>query len=131
MVRIIAGAVVGVVVAGLCVFGIQFLGHLVYPPPAGLDMGDAAGVAAYVAGAPLGALLFVIAAWSIGTLIGTAVAMLIGGWNIIAGALAGAVNTGFAVATVIMVPHPAWMVASGLGLTALAAVTAIALCRRA
>ncbi|NWH08804.1 MAG: hypothetical protein HXY22_09225 [Alphaproteobacteria bacterium] len=130
MIRAILGVILGVVVAGLIVFGIEMIGHQVYPVPAGFDPNDVEQVKAYVATAPMGALLFVIAAWSIGTLVGTAVTMLIANGNAMAGVVAGAINTGFAVLTVILVPHPLWMVIAGLGATILAVAIAVLALRR-
>lgn len=124
MLRGIFAAVAGVVVAGLIVFAVEWVGHQVYPLPAGMNANDAAALAAYVQTAPMGALLFVIAAWVAGTFTGTALASAIGG--AIPGSVAGAINTGFAVLTVIMVPqHPLWFIIAGLGLTIVAAVVAV------
>ena len=53
----------GVVIAGLTIWAIESVGHLVYPPPEGLDFADPDAMQAYIATLPAGAMIFVVAAW--------------------------------------------------------------------
>ena len=51
---------VGMVVAGLAITVIEFLGSKIYPPPLGMNPEDPASVRAAMALMPPGALLFVL-----------------------------------------------------------------------
>lgn len=108
MLRIVGGLGVGVIAAMATVFVVEYLGHQVYPLPDGMDAYDPDQVGDYVATASIGAKLFVVAAWGIGTFLGGVVARLIArrGWAAwpIAGVivLAGIANS-------IMIPSPLWM----------------------
>lgn len=116
--RGIAATVAGVLVAGLTIAGIEWLGHRLYPPPEGLKADDLEALAAYVAALPIGALLFVLLAWLLGVFLGGLVAALLAGRRprLYAGVIAAVILLG-AIANFAMVPHPAWfMVATVLTL---------------
>ena len=70
----IGAGIAGVLVAVLSVWLVQKIGHAVYPPPVGMDPKDMEAMKAYVAELPIGALLFVIASYFIGTTAGTCAA---------------------------------------------------------
>ena len=117
--RIVAGIVVGAVVAILCIAGIELVGHLAFPPPPGIDLTDPAQVARIMENVPKAALAFVAAAWFIGALAGAWVANLVArralaGWIVIALVLAAGIYT------MTTIPHPAWMWACGILLPLLA-----------
>jgi len=121
--RIVLGIVAGIVVAGLCVFAVEALGHSIYPPPEGFDLTNPRDVDRLMASLPLGAMLFVVAAWFFGALAGAIVANMIArsglaGWIVAVLVIAGGV------ATMVMIPHPGWMWAAGIGLPLLAALIA-------
>ena len=78
--NIIAG-ITGVVIAVALVWVVEKVGHAVYPPPPDLNFADPDAMRAYIETVPLGALLFVAAAWFIGTLCGTCAACAIGTAN--------------------------------------------------
>ena len=115
---VLAGVVVGFLALGL----VDYVGHLFYPLPAGLER-DLEALKTYVATAPLGALLVVLLAWTWGTLSGGWVAARIAGRShaLHAGIVGTLVMVVFAIANVAMLPHPAWFVAAGVGLIAVAA----------
>ena len=117
--RIVAGIVIGAVVAILCVAAIETIGHLAFPPPPATDLTDPAQVARIMATVPLAALAFVAAAWFIGALAGAWVANLVArralaGWIVIALVLAAGIYT------MATIPHPAWMWAMGIALPPIA-----------
>jgi len=123
----IAAGIAGVVIAGLLVWLVEMLGHTVYPPPTGLNFADPDAMRAYIDMLPLGALLFVAAAWFIGTLGGTFAACKIGTAKpiVFAGVVGGLMLIATA-ANLIMIPHPLWfsilgivgiIVAAWLGMT--------------
>ena len=57
---------VGAVVAIACVWAIEAVSHLIYPIPPGTDFDDPAVLAAYFESVPLGAKLWIVAAWFVG-----------------------------------------------------------------
>ncbi len=113
--RNIGAGIAGVVIAGLLVWIVEKIGHAVYPPPFGLDFADPDAMRAYIAMLPLGALLFVAAAWFIGTAGGTFAAcklgtarrfifaLVVGGFMLVATAI-----------NLVMIPHPMWFSALGI-----------------
>lgn len=129
MVRKLLGIVAGVVIALVTITLVEFAGHAVFPPPAGQDMRDPAAVTAYLATAPVGAMLFVVAGWFAGALAGGLGAATIARWPaaawIIAGliALAGIYNA-------TQIPAPLWMQAATVLAPALGGWTARHLARR-
>ena len=115
MAKNILAGVAGVLVAGLLVWLVEMVGHSVYPPPPDLDFADADAMRAYMQTLPVGAFLFVGAAWFAGALGGTFAACKIGDANpliyaIVIGGLMFAAST----ANLIMIPHPLWFAALGL-----------------
>ena len=70
MIRAIAAIFVGLFTAMLLVTAIGALGRTIYPLPEGMDMKDAVAMASYVETIPTGALLFSLASWFLGALLG-------------------------------------------------------------
>lgn len=107
--RSIGAVVGGVIVGGLVVFVVEVLGQWAYPPPTDLDLSDPQALQAAMMNAPVGALLFVLLAWAVGSLAGgwTAAriarsrpvlhAVIVGGFLLAAG-----------IANLITIPHPPW-----------------------
>lgn len=118
--RVVLGVLAGVVAAVLCIFAIEFVGHMIYPPPANLNLSNSEAAAQIIASLPAGAFAFVLAAWFLGALAGAWVANAIGrsslgGWIVALFVIcAGAY-------TMWLIPHPAWMWAAGVILPLLAA----------
>lgn len=115
MMRFGLGLVAGVVTAVCCVFLIEMAGHAVFPLPAGLDITDPADQARAVAQMPAAALVFVLLGWFVGALAGAWVANRIAG-NILAGWVVALVVAASGIATMVMIPHPAWMWVAGIAL---------------
>jgi len=118
--KILLGVIAGAVVAILCIFGVEALGHMVFPPPPGTDFTDPAQVARLMEIVPTGALAFVLAAWFVGAFAGAWVAdavakRAIAGWIVALLVIAGGVFT------MSMIPHPVWMWAAGIALPLIAA----------
>jgi hypothetical protein len=118
--RVVIGVLGGIVVAVLCIYVIEAVGHSVFPAPPGIDPYNPADVERLMAALPAGAFAFVLAGWFIGTLLGASVANRIArrsfaGWIVALVVVVGGV------ATMMMIPHPLWMWAAGLALPALAA----------
>lgn len=111
----IAAGVAGVVVAMLLVMIVEMLGHAVYPPPTDLNFADPDSMQAYISTLPVGALLFVAAAWFVATLGGVLVACYIGtARNMI---FAGVITGLMLLATtynLVVIPHPVWFSITGV-----------------
>lgn len=118
--KIVLGVVAGLVVAFLCVMGIEAIGHSLYPPPAGLDLTNPADVERLMAMAPAAALAFVVLAWFVGALLGAWTANAIAKRGL-AGWLVAGLVVAAGVATMLMIPHPGWMWAAGILLPLVAA----------
>ena len=113
--RNIAAGVVGIIVAFTLVLIVEKIGHAVYPIPEGLDFADPVAMGEYMESVPLGALLFVAAAWLIGAAGGTCAACAIGRarpW-IFAAVVGGLVFIAASV-NLFMIPHPIWFSVLGL-----------------
>lgn len=102
---VIAGLVLGVVLIGV----VEFSGHYVYPPPAGMDMKDAEAMKSLVASLPVGALLFVILAWAVGS--------FGGGWltariaqksHVMHALIVGGILMAAGIMNMLTIPHPLW-----------------------
>ena len=107
--RNIMSGIAGVVIAMISVWLVQKIGHAVYPPPVGLDVNDLEAMRIYVESLPVGAFLFVIASYFIGTAVGTCAACAIG--TMLPRVFAMLVSCVMLVATamnVAMIPHPVW-----------------------
>lgn len=114
MTRTILGMLAGVATAILVIMGIEALGHALYPPPAGLDPGNPADVAALIAAAPTAALAFVLAAWLVGTFVGASVGARIARHPRAAAFLVALVVMTGVGAMIVKVPqHPQWLSALG------------------
>ena len=111
--RVVLGVVAGVVVAFLCIWAIEAVGHSLFPTAEGVDFGDPEQVARMVESLPAMAFLFVLGGWFLGSLLGAWAANAIArrgraGWIVALLVVAGGV------ATMAMIPHPVWMWAGGI-----------------
>ena len=128
VVRGIVAIVVGVLVTGTIVLAIEMLGHMVYPPPPGLDIAKPEDQARIVAAMPTGAKVAVVVAWFFGALGGAVVAARIGRSPRYAWAI-GALTVAMCAFSLVSIPHPVWMAISGVALPIIAAAIAIPLSR--
>ena len=109
--RNIGAGLAGVLIAMLSVWLVQKIGHAVYPPPANLDLNDLEAMKSYVGGLPIGAFLFVVASYFIGTAVGTCVACAIGTMlPRIYALLVGCLMLVATAMNVMMIPHPTWFI---------------------
>ncbi len=110
MIRNIVAVVVAFFIGGLWVFGIEVIGHRVFPLPAGMDKNNVKQVAEYVKTAPLGALLFVLLAQSAGSFMGGLVTWMLGGSRqTLLALIYGSLALMMAAITMYLVEHPVWM----------------------
>jgi hypothetical protein len=115
--RSIGAVLAGVVVAVLCVMAIESLGQRIYPPPPGMEPSNIESVRAAMKNIPTGALLFLLAAWLLGTVAGSAVAARIARQRpVLHAMIVGVVQLAFGVFNLVMFPHPLWFVVAGMAL---------------
>jgi hypothetical protein len=108
MLRIVLGTIAGIIAAGLIVFVVEAIGHLIFPPPPGIDIANPDALATIINQLSFGALAAVVAAWMAGAFGGGALAALIArvpwsAWIVGAAMLAGGAWS------MTMIPHPLWM----------------------
>ena len=131
MLRTILGALAGMGVAFFAIMGIELLGHVLYPPPPGLDPMVPAQLQRLMAMQPPAALAMVVAAWVLGAFLGGWVAARIARAppGPAATAVALLVVSGVIGMIVEMPLHPRWMGVLGLLLPLPAALLAARLAR--
>lgn len=128
IVRGIVAVVAGLVAAFAVVFVCEALGHMLYPPPPGLDISNPDDQKRMMEVIPTGAKVAVVIAWFLGTLAGSLVAVKIGRRPLYAWVIAG-ITILLSIVTTMMFPHPVWMIVAAVVLPVLAAVLAIRLGR--
>lgn len=113
--RTILGMLVGLLTMWLTVAALEFLGHAMFPPPAGLDPQNPEHLQMIFAAAPVGAFVMLVVAWAGGSFVGGWVAARIARHaRAAAVAVALFVMAGVAGMIVIVPEHPTWVAALGL-----------------
>lgn len=114
--RTILAVIAGAAAMWLATAGLEFLGHVLFPPPAGLDPRERSDLARIVAASSAGALTMLVLAWTGGALAGGAVAAAISRGHRRGAALAVALLVMAGVAGMVwLVPGtPAWVWIAGL-----------------
>lgn len=113
--RTILGMLVGILTMMLTVYSFEFLGHVLYPPPTGLDPKNPEQLQMIIADAPVGAMLMLVFAWVAGAFVGGWVAARIGRHARAAAiAIALFVMAGVAGMIVMIPDHPRWVSTLGL-----------------
>ncbi|MBI1385244.1 MAG: hypothetical protein GC150_10065 [Rhizobiales bacterium] len=101
----------GVAVAFILVAFGEWVGHTLFPLPAGFDLSNPADLDRLIASLPLGAVVSVLVAWSVASFVGGALAAGVSKAALPAWVV-GAVMLAAAGATIVAIPHPAWFVAA-------------------
>jgi len=115
MIRSIVAVVAGVVVALALLAGIDALGHRVYPLPQGVDWSDPKVVERVVSALPIGAFLFAVTSWIVAAFAGAWLAARLAlSRRSLHGGLVGALVLAATIGNLLMIPHPAWVIAGGL-----------------
>jgi hypothetical protein len=107
--RLIVGLIVGVLAGGLTVGIVESIGHLIFPPPPGLDASNPETIKILMAQIPLQAKIAVVVAWALGTLMGGSVGAFIAKRGPVPAWWIGGILFSMAASTMFMIPHPAWM----------------------
>ena len=113
----------GLFVAFVLIATLETLGHVIYPPPPGVDPTDSESRKEFMDQLPVGAIVSVLVAWGIGTFCGACVAARIAKRAaLIHGGIIGALFLAMAVATMIYIPHPLWFSITAVVLIPMAAL---------
>lgn len=126
MIRNLAAAVAGIVVALLTIQFVQVLGHLVYPPPTDIEFDNPELVREFMSTLPVGSILFVGAAWAIGAFLGTLAGALLARSKPLPYAIVtGGIVLAGAITMLLIIPHPWWFtIAAPLAIVVAAALAA-------
>lgn len=129
--RSLGAILAGVLLGGVTVALIEAVSSWAYPPPAGVNLADPVQLRAFVATLPMGAFLFVLAAWASGTLLGSGLAARLAPVAPAGhGAAVGAVFLLASLANLLAIPHPLWFALVALPLVILAGLAGTILGRR-
>jgi hypothetical protein len=108
--RSILAVLLGLILTNLTIFGIEFVGHAVYTPEAGLDSHDPAALHDAMAEMPTGVFMFILSGWVVGTAAGAWLAAYVSGRaRILHGLAVGGMVMAAAIALMVHIPHPAWL----------------------
>ncbi|WP_425616031.1 hypothetical protein NA78x_005969 [Anatilimnocola sp. NA78] len=121
MLRNFAGVFLGLIVAMCVVALVEIIGMVIYPPHPDLMSADVEKRAAAMAALPAGSFGFVLAAWTIGSFVGSFLAAYIcnGRRQMMAGVIASFLWVA-ALVNLITIPGPLWFGINGLVLIPLA-----------
>lgn len=126
MLRSVIGVIVGLAIAFATVWFMQWISHTVFPPPADLDVTNTDAMAAYMADAPIGGLILVLAGYIIATFDGAFAACLIGRAKpVVFGLTIGVIMLALTATNLILIPHPIWFSVSSIAGIVIAAWLAI------
>jgi hypothetical protein len=115
MLRSVLGALAGIATAVVTVMLMDWLSHIVYPPPDGIEIMDTEALNAYLAAAPVGALVIMLVGYLMATFDGVVVACLIGRVQPVIYALTiGVLMLAGTVSNLIMLQHPTWFSVSAI-----------------
>jgi len=111
--RSLIGLVAGVVVAGLTIFLVEWIGGIVAPAPAGFSRLSPAELPAAIAALPFANQLAVPVAWFLGALGGACLAVGLSNRAWTGWAVAGVILA-LVLLTVATIRHPLWMTVAGI-----------------
>lgn len=115
MFRTVLGVLAGIATMWLATAAVEFLGHALFPPPAGLDPQNPDQLRIIIDTAPTGSLAMLVCAWVAGAFAGGWVAARIARHPRTAAAIvASVVIVGVAGMIVIVPDHPRWVSTLGL-----------------
>jgi hypothetical protein len=113
--RSVLGVIIGIISGFVVIYAVEHVGQLIWPVATELDLKDKASAAAFLAAMPIGGLVTVVVAWTLGAYTGSMVALLMSDRRRIAGIIPVALIFAATVLVLFMLPHPLWMAVTGLG----------------
>jgi len=114
--RAFLGVLAGLATMFVVIMGIEYVGHMVYPPPPGLNPMVTEDLSAIMAVQPVAAKAFVVVAWVVGAFAGGWVAAKISRtYPRAAAVIVSLMVVAGVVGMILQLPgHPRWMAALGL-----------------
>src|SRR5688572_17516014 len=114
--RAFLGVLAGLATMFVVIMGIEYVGHMVYPPPPGLNPMVTEDLSAIMAAQPAAAKAFVVVAWVVGAFAGGWVAAKISRtYPRAAAVIVALMVVASVVGMILQLPgHPPWMAALGL-----------------
>jgi hypothetical protein len=107
--RSFLAVVTGLIAGFVVVFAVESVSHLVYPPPARLNMNDPGALREVIANMPAGAFAFVLFAQLLGTFTGAlACATIAGRAPLVHAMIIGGFFFLGCILNVFLIPHPIW-----------------------
>jgi len=101
--------ILGIIVGSVFIYLVEALGHLVYPPPEGIDTNDMESMKIMIDQLPFGAFLFVLLAYGVGSFIGGLLSAFLSKNGRVANAvIVGSILMIFGIINLLMIPHPVW-----------------------
>lgn len=117
MQRAVFATIGGVIIGVVIVFIAEMIGHLIFPPPEGVDLKDPEQLKSIMHEIPLGAKIAVLVAWGLSTFGGGSAAVLMSGRKAWPAGIVALVMLAAAGFTLYAIPHPLWMVGATLVIT--------------
>jgi MFS family permease len=110
MIKKIGIVLLGIMVANVLIFGVQSIGHKIYPPGIDLSQASPEKIEAYIAGMPIGAMLMVWLAYAVGSIIGGFTVGKLGkqSFGIQGSYWVGGILTVLGLVNLVIIPHPMW-----------------------
>jgi hypothetical protein len=124
MKRAIGALLAGLGAAIVLIGAISFVAHSLYAPAQPVDPNDAQAVESFVSSLPAGAFALILAGWGIATFAGAWLAARMSR-SAVYGFVIGAAVLIFAVAHMLMAPHPYWVWGAGIVIVVVTAVVAV------
>lgn len=131
IIRSIIAVAAGIFIGGIATLGVEALGHIAVPPPAGLDVNDPAAVRAAMPSLPVAHFLPILLAYLAGPSLGAALAARMApsrpGRH---ATLVGAIFLAGGVMNFVAIPHPRWFVVASILAFVIAPLVGMRLSRR-
>lgn len=113
MLRMIAAVITGLITGGIVIALVEGASSMLYPIPESLNVNDRDALGDYTMNMPIGAYIFVLAAWLLGAFGGGVIAVIIGKQHSVA-IIVGTILTLGGIANMFMIPHPIWFMIVGI-----------------
>ena len=111
----IAAVFIGLMVAFTVIILLEKIAHGNMVVPGGVDPNTPEGAEQLIAMAPVNALIWIVLGYLLGSFLGSLVAQLISnGTQPVSAWITGGILLALTLANLFMVPHPVWMVVSGI-----------------
>ena len=110
MVRNILSVIIGLVASFFVIAIVESIGHVMYPPPAEVNINNPDAMKAYISTAPPMVFIILITAYASGSFIGALVTSMVAINNKTRKAMTvGGILMGFGIYNIITIPHPLWV----------------------